>query len=276
MKRTKRGLQVQRAGEKSWSGEHLLKTAGVGLGVVCVVVVFLFAAYQGLSRTVFFQIEEVKVSGCERMTATQILACTGLDVQTNLWAIRTGRIRKQLEEQDWIGKAEVARNWPNKVSVVIKERVAVALVSKKAGLFYVDGNGEVFAEATPEDDHDFPVITGLEKWEGENNGQERLREALQFIFLAGNGSVTLPKQNISEIHVTPEGGLVLFMADNAFPIWLGSGEMKKKYSQLTRVLSWIYRKNQFEQATFIDLNYMAGIDSEEKKQNRVLVRFAES
>ncbi|MFH1215803.1 MAG: FtsQ-type POTRA domain-containing protein [Pseudomonadota bacterium] len=276
MKRTKRGLQVQRAGEKSWSGEKLLKMAGVGLGTICVISVFLFAAYQGLSRAVFFQIEEVNVSGFQRMTAKQILACTGLDVQTNLWLIRTGRIQKQLEDQGWIETVEVRRNWPNKLSIVIRERVAVALVSKKSGLHYVDKNGEIFAAMMPEDDHDFPVITGLEKWEGKKEKKERLDEALQFISLAENGSVTLPKQNISELNVTPEGGLVLFMADNAFPIWLGSGDMKKKYGRLTRVLSWIYRKKQFEQASFIDMNYMADNNAEEKNREQVLVRFADS
>ncbi len=210
------------------------------------------------------------------MTAKQILACTGLDVQTNLWLIRTGRIQKQLEDQGWIETVEVRRNWPNKLSIVIKERVAVALVSKKSGLHYVDKNGEIFAAMMPEDDHDFPVITGLEKWEGKKEKKERLDEALQFISLAENGSVTLPKQNISELNVTPEGGLVLFMADNAFPIWLGSGDMKKKYGRLTRVLSWIYRKKQFEQASFIDMNYMADNNAEEKNREQVLVRFADS
>lgn len=260
-------------GSPHWSMERLLAQAGIVIGALCVSAVVLFFVYQGLCRSVFFQVERVQVTGCERTTAQQILAWTGLDVKTNLWAIRTGRIKRQLEEQDWIEHVEISRNWPNRLTIIIRERVAVALVSSKNGLSYVDKGGVAFAETMAGDDCDYPIITGLE---GETATPERLQEAMQFLALAANGSVDLPKQNISEIHVMADGGLVLFMADNPFPIRLGSGEMKKKFSQLTRVLSWLYRKKQVADAAYIDVNYLAGIETDGKKRDRVLVRFVES
>lgn len=276
MKRTRRGIQVHRSEKKKWSGQQMLKLAGAGFGGLCVLAVFLFLAYQGLSRAVFFQVEEVNVAGCERVTVKQVLAWSGLDVQTNLWMVRSARIREKLEAQDWIEKVDVRRNWPNKIAIFITERVPAALVTRKTGLYYVDEKGVVFAEALAGDDHDYPVITGLGEGEMNEGENGQLLEALEFIACAGNGAVTLPKQNISEIHLAGEKGLVLYMADNSFPIRLGNGDMKTKYGRLTRVLAWLYRKKQVEQASYIDMNYLAGVDSPESNRERVLVRFAES
>lgn len=276
MQRTRKGVRIRRAEQKKISSVKVLKRAGFSLGITCVLAVFLFFGYQSLSRSVFFQVEEVNVTGCQRTSVKQILAWSALDVQTNLWLVRSGRIKARLEARDWIEKVEVTRNWPNKLSIAVRERRPVALVSKKKGLSYVDERGVVFAETSAGDLYDFPVITGLESGQETAAGKTLLGDALFFLAQAGKGAVTLPRQNISEIHLDPARGLILYMADHPFPIVLGQGDMKKKYGRLTRVLSWLYNKKQFEQAESIDMNYLAGVDGEEKRGKRVLVRFAES
>lgn len=276
MKRKKKGVGSYGGGKESWFGDQFPKMIGLGFVSLASTVLVLFLAYQGLSRSVFFQVEEVEVKGCQRTTPKQILAWTGLDVQTNLWTVRTGSLKKKLENQDWIYRAAIEKDWPNQLSINIKERKARAMVSRETGLYYVDKRGDVFSEVLATDDYDYPVITGLEKT-ADANGQhkEQLKEALSFIGFAERGSAALPKQNISEIHLDSQGGVVIFMADRAFPISLGPGEMKKKYYRLSKVLNWLYRKKRFETATFIDMNYMAASVREGKRRSRVLVRFAE-
>lgn len=259
MKRKKKGFKIFRAHEHSWFGDQLLQVISVIFGILIAGGIITIIAYQGLSRSVFFQVELVDIKGCSRTTPQEMLSWSGLDVKTNLCKVRIGKIRKQLESHHWIASADVKRNWPNKLSIVVRERKPIALLSVKSGLFYVDRGGVVFAEVQPVDDRDFPVITGLEIDNLPGGGEEvRLKEALDFIAYAEKGAVALPKQNISEIHLTPEGNMVLFMADHAFPIYLGQGDMKKKYYRLSTVLSWLYRRQKYDITAFIDANYMVG------------------
>jgi len=270
----KKGFQVYRPRRESWFGDQLLKVSVVGLVSILMLVAVGAVVYHGLRRSVFFQIEEVDIKGCNRTTPRQILAWSGLDVQTNLWTVRIGRVREQLEEQQWIAKAKVDRDWPNELTISIRERQAAAIVSRQSGLHYVDKWGVIFGNVLPEDNHDYPVITGYEMLQGDEAEQENsLKEALGFIKFAGRGSAVLPTQNISEIHIDPDGNLILFIADHPFPIALGRGELSTKYQRLSRVLSWLYRKKKFEAATKISMNYMQ--EESEGRRNRVLVELRE-
>jgi cell division septal protein FtsQ len=276
MKRRKKGLQVYRASNHTWFGDQLLKVISIGFAIIMTCGIVSLLAYQGLSRSLFFQIEAVDIQGCHRTTPTQILGWSGLDVKTNLWTVRISRLRKKLENQHWIAAATIVRNWPNKLAITVRERAPLALVSTKSGLFYVDRGGVVFAEVMPVDDRDFPVITGVEP---ENipgvHEEQRLRDALDFIIYSEKGTASLPKQNISEIHVNEDGGLVLFMADHAFPVMLGKGKMKTNYHRISTILSWLYRKEKIQLAASVDMNYLPEAETAESPRQRVLVRMSE-
>lgn len=234
--------------------------------------------YQGLSRSVFFQVDKVDIIGCNKLDTRQVLSWSGLDIKTNLWSLRTSKLKKHLEKHSWIESAIVKRKWPNALRIKIRERVPVALINKKSGLYYIDKKGVVISSVLPTDGLDYPIITGKEEATGPDAlpNAKWLQDTLSFIRYAGSGNPILPKQNISEIHVGPEGQLTLYLADNPFPIYLGQGEMKKKYGRLSKVLSWLYRKKEFTSTESINLNYLADLkDNDNGPSNRVLVSFTE-
>lgn len=263
--------------EKKFRGKFLFVASMVfGFAIVCWGLSML--TYQGLTRSVFFQVDKVDILGCQRLDARQVLSWSGLDIKTNLWDLRTSKLKKHLEKHSWIESAVVKRKWPNKLHIKVRERLPVAIINQDSGLSYVDKKGVVIARVLPTDELDFPIITGREKSRGPDAKQSAkwLQDALGFISYAGNGNADLPKQNISEIHVGPEGHLTLYLADNPFPIYLGQGGMKKKYSRLSKVLSWLYKKKEFASTESIDLNYLADLkDTGTGPSNRVLVSFSE-
>jgi len=253
------------------------------LGAILLVAVivgggFVMLICQGVSRSVFFQVDKVDITGCQRLNTRDVLSWSGLDIKTNLWTLRTKRVKKQLEKNNWIETATVKRKWPNTLQLKIRERVPIAIINQGPGLVYVDKKGVIISPVLHTDSLDFPVITGWEKNKKnqEQQGTEWLQGALGFINYAGGGNPVLPRQNISEIHIGPDGQLTLYLADNPFPIYLGQGGMKKKYSRLTKVLSWLYRKKEFASTASINLNYLSGLGNEEEEPaNRVLVSFSQ-
>ena len=126
-------------------------------------------------------------------------------------------------------------------------------------LYYMDGRGTIFAGILPTEDHDYPVISGL--------GEEVLQQqepsrpvscALQFLRYVRKNDPVLPRQNISEIAIQPDGNLIAYLADRPFPIYLGSDSMETRYYRLVKVLYRLYKKKEFEVTEFIKLDYLPG------------------
>ena len=230
-----------------------LVVAAICLGVVAAG----FFAYQGLARWDFFQITSIRIDGCRRISKAEVLAWSGIDIHTNLLAMNTGEVRRRLEEQEWVDRAEVERQWPNRLLITVVERKPLALVNLADGLHYADRSGDLFAAVLPPEDIDFPVVSGVTGTVKalQGDGQAFLGEALEFIGHAAPASAILPRQNISEVHVTSEGELILFLADRPFPIYLGKGKMQTKYYQLAKVLRWLYSHKKYDGTVRIRMDY---------------------
>jgi cell division protein FtsQ len=217
-------------------------------------------AYKGLCRSVFFRLTAITIEGCQQLNKEQILELSGVDIKTNLLAVSIDEIKKNIEAHDWVKEATVARNWPNELTIHIKERKAVAMINLKQGLSYLDGNFEVIGPVAPTDDIDFPVITGFEEVSepGHDDGglAAALHDALVLVKEGGRGNSFLPCQNISEIHVTEDGDLILYLLDEVFPIYLGRDAMKRKYWRLVKILKGLYKSGEISRIDHIRMDYM--------------------
>jgi hypothetical protein len=67
----------------------------------------------------------------------------------------------------------------------------------------------------------------------------------------------LPLQALSEIHVTQEKGIILYLAERPFPIYLGYGNIRTRYYQLIRLLEHLYQKGSIEHIREIRMDYKA-------------------
>ena len=217
----------------------------------------LFFIYKSLSRADFFQITSIRIEGCRRTTKRLVLEWSGVDIHTNLLAMDVDAVEKKIGSHQWVEAVEIEREWPNHLTITVKERVPTAMINLHDGLYYIDTKGVVFARVLPPEDIDYPVITGL--FDGKLPDVVKgsaLDEALEFIRYAGRGNSVLPKQNVSEINLGADNDMVLFLTNRPFPIHLGRGEVWTKYHRLTKVLYWLYKKNEFSETTYIQMDYL--------------------
>lgn len=269
----RRGKSIQQrygSGKKSRTLDLRKKLAILGVGFLLLVAGFAvvgFIVYKAMSRSDFFQITATNIQGCRRTTKNLILEMSGVDVHSNLLALDPAKVKSGIEAHEWIESAEITKDWPNRLTIVVKERLPVAIVSLENGLFYLDQNGVAFAQVLPPEDMDYPIITGLKRDEWPRSLKDsQLGEALQFIKYAGQGSSILPKQNISELHVDGVENITLYLVDRPFPIHLGAGNVGSKYYWLTKVLYKLYKSKEFEKAAYVRMDY---------GRNQVLVGFDE-
>ncbi len=96
-------------------------------------------------------------------------------------------------------------------------------------------------------------------------------EVMEFLRRLWGNNAHLPAHSLSEIHVTKDGGIVLYLVEYPFPIFFGRGEVKKKYTRLVEVLKPLYESDKghriIEEVEYIQMEYL---------ENKVLVATAEA
>lgn len=216
---------------------------------------FLFFCYGALGQSPFFQITDIKIEGCQRLSKKEILELSGVDVHSNLVKLNIAQVQELLEGHNWIERVVITRQFPDRLTISVKERSPVAIANLDDGLHYIDRAAKVFAPVEKRADLDYPVITGLigesRQLQTESSG---LEDALLLIKYVSRDNPNLPAQNISEISVR-NNDLVLFLMDRPFPIRLGKGDIRVKYNRLVKVLYWLYKRREFARVSYIYVDY---------------------
>jgi len=216
----------------------------------------------------YFRIHEIEVTGCRTINPEELRKFADITYEMNMLSLEPKHIQNSLLKHPWVKSARVQRVWPDGLAVSVKEHHPQALLIQKDGkeFSYVSSSGVVFAKLTKGQELDFPVITGLDYFTDKEEQKKMLASANLFLRLAERNNPNLPAQNISEIHFAKNGELTLYLVEHPFPIYFGKDEIKRKYSQLRRVLAVLYRKRRggakIEEVAYIQMDY---------QKNKVLV-----
>lgn len=98
---------------------------------LCVVAVL---AAMTVGATVFFQVEQIEVSGNQRYTQEEIVAVTGIKVGDNLFRMNKFAIQDHVkEEMPYIEDILIRRRLPSTITVTVQEWGAVAQVLPNPG-----------------------------------------------------------------------------------------------------------------------------------------------
>jgi cell division septal protein FtsQ len=248
-----------------------------GMVALCCIAVGVCGFYfrQVMTQSDIFRLSTLSVQGNRLVKKVQILDMGGIEQGINLLAFDTARSEAAIRKHAWIESAEIERSWPSALTIKVHEYRPLAMINIESetnqGLYYVDGQGRVFAKVEKEHELDFPVITGVEsldKVSGTVIAQTGLAaEAFQVIRLAAKGNPIVPLQTISEVNVSPGKGIIVYLVDRPFPIYMGFDGMRTKYNKLVKLLDRLYRKKKIEEIKEIRMDYF---------ENRILVAKVES
>ena len=79
------------------------------------------------SVTMFFQTNEIVVTGVSKYTAEEIIEASGLNVGDNLFAVNKFEVERRIKEQyPYVGAVEIRRRLPDTFLFTVTERVPVA------------------------------------------------------------------------------------------------------------------------------------------------------
>jgi cell division protein FtsQ len=186
-----------------------------------------------------FAVVAVEVRGASRVPPQRILEISGIVHGTNLWRIDPGHVRGRLEALPEIRRADVVRELPNRVSILVEERRPFTLVHS-ARLHWLDEDGRLLGEEKNAVATDVPVISGLSEDElvtMRTTPGPRARAAITLIrALLRTGSALAAE--ISEIDMSRSEGPVLYTVDGV-EVRLGTEEWEERLARLEGVLSQV-------------------------------------
>lgn len=113
----------------------------------CLGIVFLLT-YETIGASSFFRLKNVKVSGTDRASATDIEKIVTANAEKpGVWNADLLAIKQKVEGVTFVKTAAVSRRLPSGLSVTVTERVPVAIVRLNGNDFLADGEGVIIARA---------------------------------------------------------------------------------------------------------------------------------
>jgi cell division protein FtsQ len=167
----------------------------------------------------------LEIQGLTNGNAAKVLRVFAADFGRSVFAVPLAERRRRLLAIDWVEDAAVARIWPDRLLVRIRERRPVAFVLLRSGPLLIDAAG-VLLEPPPLARFAFPVLRGVPEDESEAARRERVNAFLRFQSDMGDLA-----KDVSEVDVADTGNLaVLARVDRrAIELLMGGGDFARHY-----------------------------------------------
>jgi cell division septal protein FtsQ len=226
---------VGRARRAPFRAARLLRQAGVA-AVVVLILAGLAAAAAWLVTSPRFAVKHVEVRGAQQLSAERIIEAARIPPGRSVFLLDPRRIAQAVETLPEVQRADVIRELPDRVTLIVEERRPFTLVH--AGrLHWIDESGRVLGREAHAVTPPAPVISGLSEAEllslkGEPAG--KAQDAIRLIrALLRSGSALAGE--ISEIDVSHADGPVLYTV-GGIEVRLGAEEWDERLARLETVL----------------------------------------
>ncbi len=187
-----------------------------------------------------FPLSLMEVSGNVVLTEAEVVELAGIEPGMDLLSIDLGRVEATITSNPRVERAYVPRRLPDHVLIRLDEKLPAAIVPfGSSGFVEIADDGSVLPVAERTAFVDIPLISGLGEPPsgGEVFDSENLRTALSLLRTARELSPSLWME-ISEVHIAPGSGLVIYTVADGAEIRFGSGAYDTMtLSQLWAVLN---------------------------------------
>jgi cell division protein FtsQ len=186
-----------------------------------------------------FAVAAVEVRGASRVPVPRILAAAAIAPGANLWTLDSGAVAARVGSLPEIRRADVVRELPNRVTIVVEERRPFTLVHA-ARLHWMDEDGHVLGEERRAVSPGAPVISGLTEEELASMRTApgpKARAAVALIRTLLRSGTALASE-ISEIDMSRPEGPVLYTVDGV-EVRLGAEDWDERLARLEGVLAQV-------------------------------------
>jgi cell division protein FtsQ len=211
--------------------------------------------HEYIMETGHFFVREVHIEGQERLEESDVLAVARIQPGTHVLSADLDDMEKRLENDPWIARAQVHRQLPDRLSVLITEHHPVAFVALEE-LMLVGADGEPFAVLGPEDDLQLPIVSGIPAESFLHPSlaavaRADIRAAVNLVRLYESMGFT-NRWPVGEVRVSTGRKLTLVLSGVGTEVTLGTGPYRQKLYRLEWVLEMLHSRGKAADYVLLD------------------------
>ncbi len=120
--------------------------------IAVAVLVALVAATIAALWSPLTDVDEIVVTGTDRLSSDELVAVTGIETGDQLVALDLSEARERLRALPWVSSATVTRRWPSGIEIVVLEERPAVVVADGSGAVVVSSTGRVLAHEADDGD----------------------------------------------------------------------------------------------------------------------------
>lgn len=275
--RRKKTLKNSRKGRKdgrrfAFLGRLVLGfKSALAIAAVIIVTGFFILVHDLLTQSDYFSARQLNIEGMQRLTREQVARQAGVHKGINILSANLTLARKRLLAHPWIAEAEVSREIPNGLTIVVKEHTALAAVNL-GQKYLMNTRGEIFKAWDPTDPKNLPLISGLAQSDltvygrprslqgpNDDNRSAPFQAVMRILQLGAKKGSILPNRDVKKIDVDRQIGLTIHAFNSGQTINLGFSDYAGKYRMLSKLFSFLKHDRSISDFKRIDLNNLQRI-----------------
>ena len=213
--------------------------------IVLVVSVALLAGYRWLTTINYFALQDVRITGCSRLTEEHIREVAGLTADVNVLSLSMDRMRGELAREPWVDSVVAKRVLPGTILLDVKEKTPSYLVQYQGTLYYADEVGRIIDKVEPGQFVSLPQIEVEAGMEKHLPLLADLRRAMT------EHRVPFDLGQIAWLRLSWGRGLEIRLMDGNILLCLGSHEWQKNLARMNLVWTDLRRRGELDKVALI-------------------------
>lgn len=107
----------------------------------------IIGVFLAIMLSPLFNIKEIKIKGNSKLTETEIIALTEINIGENLFTINNNTIINKIKNNSYIEEVQIDKKLPNEILIKIKERKATYALKYNEKYVYINNQGYILEEA---------------------------------------------------------------------------------------------------------------------------------
>ena len=223
---------------------------------------FLFAVFDYAYTSERFKLRSIGCIGCKQVDGAALESALRPMLPDNVLMIDLAKVRKRVEAEAWVKRAEVRRVLPGDLAIYVEERVPSVILELGGDLNLADEDGILLDRYSPKHGKlDVPVFRGLmgenveayRMYQEENTARVQLGRRMIDELEAASPAFT---RSISEVDVSDRSNVRILLVDDTAEISLGDRDFLKRYRMLlSNVAKYHELKAEYAEISSIDLRF---------------------
>ena len=235
-------------------GVYFVKFSCLVIALVMVSLVFV-SLYQYLIQSPYLRLERIIFSGVDEEMRSELVELAELKPDMSLLTIDLKEIKRRMEMHPWVRFVKPEKRFPHTLAIRVEKEEPQALVVLDK-LYFMNRWGNIFKEADPMGELDYPLITGVSS--NKSDSHKYLMRVAHVLNILSNERSPWSLSDLSEVHVKKDGNISLYFTSFPGVIQTRGRDFGFKLDDLKKVAEHLKRTGRTQMVRGINLNYHDG------------------